>query len=134
MKEKLRKYIFQLGFLQIACLIIGYVIFRMAFPSYYFQLYPYMSVFFFALGTVTIFSILNATNRENRKYFNVFMITRMIKLFSCLVVVLLYAAFGENVISFLITFLVYFLIYSVFEAYVSTKLNKEKNETPTAKS
>ena len=129
MREKLRKYIFQLTFLQVACLIIGYAIFRIAIPQYYFSLYPYVAVFFFSLGTITIFSILNATKKENRKYFNVFMIIKMIKLFSIIIIVALYAMFvRENTISFLLTFFTCYLIYSIFEAYVSMKLNKDENE------
>jgi len=129
MREKLRKYIFLLTFLQIACLIIGYVVFRAVLPQYYFPLYPYIAVFFFSLGTVTIFSILNATKKDSRKYFNIFMIIKTVKLLSIIMVVALYALLvKENTISFLFTFFAYYVIYSVFEAYVSTKLNKDENK------
>jgi hypothetical protein len=127
MKEKLRKYIFQLTLLMTTCLIAGFVILKAA--QCYFFLYPYISVFFFLLGSISIFSMLNATARENRKYFNAFMIVKMVKLFSIIIAVALYALFvKENTISFLFTFFAYYLIYSIFEAYISMKLNKSKNE------
>ena len=48
---------------------------------------------------------------------------------SILIIVALYALLiKENVISFLFTFFAYYVIYSVFEVYVSTKLNKDENE------
>jgi len=127
MKEKLRKYIFQLTILMTACLIAGFVTLKIA--QYYFFLYPYISVFFFLLGSISIFSMLNATKRENRKYFNAFMIIKMIKLFSIIIAVALYAMFvRENIVSFLLTFFAYYVIYSIFEAYISMKLNKDENE------
>ncbi len=127
MKEIGRKYIFQLTLLMTVCLITGFAILRIV--QCYFFLYPYISVFFFLLGFISIFLMLNATTKENRKYFNAFMIIKMIKLFSIIVVVALYAMFvRENIISFLFTFFAYYLIYSIFEAYISMKLNKNENE------
>jgi len=127
--RELRRYIFQLTFLSIACLITGYVVLRAVFPEYYFPLYPYMVVFFFLLGSITIFSIQNVTKKENSRYFNVFMIIKMIKLLSIVTIAGAYALFvRENTISFLFTFFAYYLIYSIYEAYVSMKLNKAKNE------
>jgi len=106
------------------CLIVGFVALKIA--QYYFVLYPYISFFFFVMGSVSIFSMLTATKRENRKYFNTFMIVKMIKLFSIIIAVALYAMFiRDNMISFLLTFFAYYLIYSIFEAYISMKLNKE---------
>jgi phosphatidylserine synthase len=127
MREKLKKYLFQLTLLMTACLVTGYVVLEIA--QYYFSLYPYISVFFFLLGCATIFSIIKATKKESRKYFNVFMIIKIIKLFSIVLLLALYAMFvRENTISFIFTFFAYYLIYSIFEAYVSMKLNKDENE------
>jgi len=127
MKEKLRKYIFQLTLLMTACLVIGYAVLK--YLQYDFFLYPYISVFFFLLGSITIFSMLNATKKESRKYFNAFMITKTIKLFSIFAIVALYAMLvKEKTISFLITFFAYYVVYSIFEAYISMKLNKKENE------
>jgi len=118
-----------LTFLLTVCLVIGYAVFKTALSEYYFSLYPYIVVFFFLLGGLTIFSMLNAAKKEGRKYFSTFMIIKTIKLLSILVAVMLYAVLvGENTISFLLTFFVYYLIYSIFEAYVSMKLNKNENE------
>ena len=129
MREKFKKQIFRLTFLLIACQIIGYVIFKMVIPQYYFPLYPYIAVFFFSLGTFTIFSMLNATKKDSRKYFNTFMIIKIIKFLSIIIVTALYALLiKENVSSFLFTFFAYYVIYTIFEAYVSTKLNKNENE------
>ena len=102
---------------------------KIVFPQYYFSLYPYIAVFFFSLGIVTIFSVLNATKKDSRKYFNVFMIIKTVKLLSILTIVVLYAMLiRENTISFLFTFFAYYVVYSIFETYVSTKLNKDGNE------
>ena len=124
MKEKLRKYLFQLTILMTACLITGFVTLKVA--QYYFFLYPYISIFFFLMGSFSIFSMLTAAKKENRKYFNAFMIVKMIKLFSIIIAVALYAMFiRENIVSFLLTFFAYYVVYSIFEAYISMKLNKE---------
>lgn len=131
MRKELRKYIFQLTFLLVFCEIIGYVIFKTALPAYYFSWYPYIMVFFFVLGIITIFSMINATQKESRKYFNTFMLIKTGKLLSIIIAVALYALLiKENTISFLFTFFAYYLIYSIFETQVSTKLNRNnKNES-----
>ena len=127
MREKLRKYIFQLTLLITACIVAGFVTLKIV--QYYFSLYPYISIFFFLLGSVTIFTIQNAVKKESRKYFNVFMIIKIIKLFSIIAIVALYAMFvRENTISFLFTFFAYYIVYSIFEAYISMKLNKDENK------
>jgi len=109
------------------CLIAGYVVLEIA--QYYFSLYPYVAVFFLLLGSATIYSIQNAARKGNRKYFNVFMIIKIVKLFSIVFILALYAMFvRENTISFIFTFFAYYLIYSIFEAYISMKLNKDEDE------
>ncbi len=133
MKGELRKYIIQLALLMTTCMIVGFIALEIA--QYYFFLYPCIAVFFFLLGFVSIFLMRNSETKENRKYFNAFMVVRMIKLFSLIIAVALYIVYAvfagerkENIIIFLLIFFAYYLIYSVFEAYVSMKLNKNENE------
>ena len=127
MNELLKKYIFRLSLLLIVCYVIGYAIFKIMLAAHYFSLYPCIAIVFFVLGTITILSMLHATKQENRKYFKVVMFIKMIKLASGFVMVALYAILvKENVVSFVFTFCAYYVIYSVFETYISTKLNKNE--------
>ena len=123
------KYVYQLALVLIAYGVGGYVFFKALFPEYYFTLYPCIAVFFFILGVVIISSLVKATPKESRKYFNTFMLTRGVKLLSIIIVAGLYATLvGENIVSFLVAFFTGYLIYSIFETFISMKLNKNKNE------
>lgn len=132
MKNDLKKYIFQLTLILVFFQIIGYVFFKLVIPQYYFSFYPYIIIFYFLLGTVTITTMLNVAKKENNKYFNAFMMLRTGKLLAIILFAVVYAIVApkETVISFLFTSFIFYLIYSVYETYVSTKLNRDnKNES-----
>ena len=129
MNNDIIKYVSQLALLLIAFGVGGYILFKMVFPEYYFSLYPFIAVFFFILGAVIIALLAKAAPQKSRKYFNTFMLTRGGKLLCIIAVAGLYALLiGENTISFLCTFFTGYLVYSIFEAFISMKLNKNKNE------
>jgi hypothetical protein len=76
--------------------------------------------------------MLNVAKKENNKYFNAFMMLRTGKLLAIILFAVVYAIVApkETVISFLFTSFIFYLIYSVYETYVSTKLNRDnKNES-----
>jgi hypothetical protein len=132
MKNVLKKYILQLTFVLIITSIIGYAFFKIVLPEYYFPFYPYIIIFYFLLGTVTITTIFNVSKKESKKYLNAFMILRTAKLMTIILFAVTYAIVAprNTVISFLFAFFIFYLIYSIYETYVSTKLNRDnKNES-----
>ena len=129
MKERIVKYVSQLGLILCAYGVGGYIFFKTVLPEYYFPLFPCIALFFFILGAVVIVLLAKAAPGENRKYFNTFMLIRGGKLLTIMIVAGLCAMLtGENKTSFLFAFLAGYLIYSIYEAFISMKLNKEKNE------
>ena len=127
--DKIIKYVSQLALLLMAYGVGGYIFFKMALPEYYFTLYPCVAAFFFIIGVVIIVSLVKATPKNSGKYFNTFMLVRGGKLLSIIIVAGLYAMLvGENTVSFLFVFFAGYLIYSIFETFISMKLNKDRNE------
>ena len=130
MKEEIRNNVIKLTLLLVASMFGGYFIYKTFFPEHYFSWYPYIIVFYFVLGVVSIVSISKATVKDGNSYYRTFMLLQTLKLMSVSIVGMLYAFLvGEKVVSFFVSFFLFYVIYLVFETRVSIKLNnKFKNE------
>ena len=67
--------------------------------------------------------------REAKKFVSSYMLSRVIKLLSCLVFLLVYILVKkDDAIRFAIAFLVIYFLYSIFEVFLLKKENQEISE------
>lgn len=103
------------------------VIFQWLCPAYASPALPFIVLFFFVITLTTIYIVLrNTTGTDGRKFVSSYMLSRIIKIFSCLIFLVLYLLLNKNdAMRFAIAFLVIYFLYSIFEVIVLKKENQE---------
>lgn len=103
------------------------VIFQWLCPAYASPALPFIVLFFFVITLTTIYIVLrNTTGTDGRKFVSSYMLSRIIKIFSCLIFLVLYLLLNKNdSLRFAIAFLVIYFLYSIFEVIVLKKENQE---------
>ncbi len=103
------------------------VIFQWLCPAYASPALPFIVLFFFVITLTTIYIVLrNTTGTDGRKFVSSYMLSRIIKIFSCLIFLVLYLLLNKNdSLRFAIAFLVIYFLYSIFEVVVLKKENQE---------
>ena len=106
------------------------VLFQWLFPQYASPALPFIVLFFFILTLLTLFIVLrDDKGREAKKFVSSYMLSRVIKLLSCLVFLLVYILVKkDDAIRFAIAFLVIYFLYSIFEVFLLKKENQEISE------
>ncbi len=106
------------------------VLFQWLFPQYASPALPFIVLFFFIITLLTMFIVLrDDKGREAKKFVSSYMLSRVIKLLSCLVFLLVYIlAKKDDAIRFAIAFLVIYFLYSIFEVFLLKKENQEISE------
>ena len=106
------------------------VLFQWLFPQYASPALPFIVLFFFIITLLTIFIVLrDDKGREAKKFVSSYMLSRVIKLLSCLVFLLVYILVKkDDAIRFAIAFLVIYFLYSIFEVFLLKKENQEISE------
>ena len=91
------------------------------------QIAVHAVLFFFVITLTTIYIVLrNTTGTDGRKFVSSYMLSRIIKIFSCLIFLVLYLLLNKNdSLRFAIAFLVIYFLYSIFEVVVLKKENQE---------
>ncbi|MBR3550869.1 MAG: hypothetical protein IKO09_02615 [Bacteroidales bacterium] len=91
---------------------------------------PYIVLFFFAITLLTMYIVLRGdSGRDGRKFVSSYMLSRTVKLLSCLLFLLLYMFLNrEDSIKFAIAFMVIYFLYAIFEIVL---LKKENEKTDT---
>lgn len=103
------------------------VIFQWLCPAYATPALPFIVLFFFIITLTTIYIVLrNTTGTDGRKFVSSYMLSRIIKIFSCLIFLVLYLLLNKNdSLRFAIAFLVIYFLYSIFEVVVLKKENQD---------
>ncbi|MCQ2276257.1 MAG: hypothetical protein MJZ87_04875 [Bacteroidales bacterium] len=103
------------------------VIFQWLCPAYATPALPFIVLFFFVITLTTIYIVLrNTTGTDGRKFVSSYMLSRIIKIFSCLIFLVLYLLLNKNdSLRFAIAFLVIYFLYSIFEVVVLKKENQD---------
>lgn len=103
------------------------VIFQWLRPAYATPALPFIVLFFFVITLTTIYIVLrNTTGTDGRKFVSSYMLSRIIKIFSCLIFLVLYLLLNKNdSLRFAIAFLVIYFLYSIFEVVVLKKENQD---------
>ena len=106
------------------------VLFQWLFPQYASPALPFIVLFFFIITLLTMFIVLrDDKGREAKKFVSSYMLSRVIKLLSCLVFLLFYILVKkDDAIRFAIAFLVIYFLYSIFEVFLLKKENQEISE------
>ena len=88
---------------------------------------PFIVLFFFVMTLLTMYIVLRGdTGRDGRKFVSSYMLSRTVKLLSCLLFLLLYMFLNrEDAIRFAIAFMVIYFLYAVFEIIVLKKENEK---------
>lgn len=91
---------------------------------------PYIVLFFFAITLLTMYIVLRGdSGRDGRKFVSSYMLSRTVKLLSCLLFLLLYMFLNrEDSIKFALAFMVIYFLYAIFEIVL---LKKENEKTDT---
>ena len=106
------------------------VLFQWLFPQYASPALPFIVLFLFIITLLTMFIVLRDDKRkEEKKFVSSYMLSRVIKLLSCLIFLLVYVLVNkEDAMRFAISFLVVYFLYSIFEVFLLKKENQEISE------
>ena len=97
-------------------LYIAGFIFLKIFPAYYFNLYPYIILFFSALGLLFYLFVKRSTNMGQRQFINGFLLVTFLKFIISAMVIVLYAWINrESAGSFAVTYFIFYVVLSIYE-------------------
>lgn len=106
------------------------VLFQWLFPQYASPALPFIVLFFFIITLLTMFIVLREDKgKEEKKFVSSYMLSRVIKLLSCLIFLLVYVLVKkEDAMRFAISFLAIYFLYSIFEVFLLKKENQDISE------
>ncbi|MBQ6155355.1 MAG: hypothetical protein IJK22_02025 [Bacteroidales bacterium] len=89
---------------------------------------PFIVLFFFVMTLFTMYIVLRSDDgQDGKKFVTSYMLSRTVKLLSCLMFLLLYMFLNrEDALRFAIAFLVIYFLYAIFEIFL---LKQEKKNT-----
>ena len=123
-KIPIRKFSFRI--IVFSVIVAGLsLLFQWLWPQLASPALPFIVLFFFAMTLFTIYIVLRSDDGQNgRKFVSAYMISRTVKILSCLLFLLLYMFLNrEDALRFAIAFMVIYFLYAVFEIFL---LKQEK--------
>lgn len=105
------------------------VIMQLVLPQYSTPAMPFIVLFFFVVSLFTLYIVLrDDIGRNERRFVSSYMLSRIIKFFSCILFVVLYLFLcpDSDRIRFVVAFLIIYFMYSVFEVVILKKENERK--------
>lgn len=128
-KIPIRKFSFRI--IVFSVIIAGLAaLFQWLLPQYATPALPFIVLFFFAVTLFTMYIVLrDEDGRDGKKFVSAYMLSRTVKLLSCLLFLLLYMFLKpDDAIRFAIAFLVIYFLYAIFEIVVLKKENETKKD------
>ena len=124
-KIPIRKFSFRIIVFSVIVAALA-LLFQWIWPQLATPALPFIVLFFFAITLFTMYIVLRSDDgSDSRKFVSSYMISRTVKLLSCLLFLLLYMFLNrEDALRFAIAFLVIYFLYAVFEIFL---LKQEKN-------
>ena len=128
-KFSLRILIFSIVVAGLAALFQWFV------PAYASPALPFIVLFFFVITLFTIFVVLrDDQGKDGQRFVSGYMLSRIIKLFSCLLFLFLYILINkQDAWKFAISFVIIYFLFSIFEVFLlkqeSDDISK-RNQTP----
>jgi L-asparagine transporter-like permease len=128
-KIPIRKFSFRIIVLSVIVAGLA-VLFQWLWPQLATPALPFIVLFFFVITLLTMYIVLrDDTGRDGKKFVSSYMLSRTVKLLSCLLFLLLYMFLNrEDSIKFAIAFMVIYFLYAIFEIVL---LKKENEKTDT---
>lgn len=105
------------------------VIMQLVLPQYSTPAMPFIVLFFFVVSLFSLYIVLrDDIGRNERRFVSSYMLSRIIKFFSCILFVVLYLFLcpDSDRIRFVVAFLIIYFMYSVFEVVILKKENERK--------
>lgn len=103
------------------------VVMQLVLPQWASPALPFIVLFFFVVSLFTLYIVLrDDTGRTNRKFVSGYMLSRMVKFFSCIIFIVLYLLLcpPSDRLRFVAAFLIIYFAYSVFEVIILKKENE----------
>lgn len=103
------------------------LIMQLVLPQYSTPALPFIVLFFFVVSLFTLYIVLRDNIGKNeRRFVSSYMLSRIIKFFSCILFLALYLIFcnEKDRIRFVVAFLIIYFLYSIFEVVILKKENE----------
>ncbi len=102
------------------------LLFQWLFPQYATPALPFIVLFFFIITLLTLYIVLRNNNgQEGKRFVSAYMLSRTIKILSCLLFLFLYMFLNrEDAVKFAIAFMVIYFLFAIFEVFVLKKENE----------
>ena len=125
-KILIRKFSFRIIVFSVIVAALA-LLFQWIWPQLATPALPFIVLFFFAITLFTMYIVLRSDDgTDSRKFVSSYMISRTVKLLSCLLFLLLYMFLNrEDALRFAIAFMVIYFLYAVFEVFL---LKQEKKD------
>ena len=125
-KIPIRKFSFRIIVFSVIVAALA-LLFQWIWPQFATPALPFIVLFFFAITLFTMYIVLRSDDgSDSRKFVSSYMISRTVKLLSCLLFLLLYMFLNrEDALRFAIAFMVIYFLYAVFEVVL---LKQEKKD------
>lgn len=126
-KIPIRKFSFRIIVFSVIVAALA-LLFQWIWPQLATPALPFIVLFFFAVTLFTMYIVLRSDDgSDSRKFVSSYMISRTVKLLSCLLFLLLYMFLNrEDALRFAIAFLVIYFLYAIFEIFL---LKQEKKNS-----
>lgn len=124
-KIPIRKFSFRI--IVFSVIIAGLsLLFQWLFPQYATPALPFIVLFFFVITLLTLYIVLrNNDGQEGKRFVSAYMLSRTIKILSCLLFLFLYMFLNkEDAVKFAIAFMVIYFLFAIFEVVVLKKENE----------
>jgi len=127
-KIPIRKFSFRIIVFSVIMAALA-LLFQWIWPDLATPALPYIVLFFFVITLFTIYIVLRNTDGQNsRKFVSSYMISRTVKILSCLLFLFLYIFLNrEDSLRFAVAFLIIYFLYAIFEIVLLKKENEQKN-------
>lgn len=136
MSKKIPIKKFSLRILIFSIVVAGLAaLFQWLVPAYASPALPFIVLFFFVITLFTIFVVLrDDQGKDGQRFVSGYMLSRIIKLFSCLLFLFLYILINkQDAWKFAISFVIIYFLFSIFEVFLlkqeSDDISK-RNQTP----
>ena len=123
-KIPIRKFSFRIIVFSVIIAALS-LLFQWLWPNLATPAMPFIVLFFFAMTLFTMYIVLRSDDaQDSRRFVSSYMISRTVKLLSCLLFLLLYMFLNrEDALRFGIAFMVIYFLYAIFEIFL---LKQEK--------
>ena len=125
-KIPIRKFSFRIIVFSVIIAALA-LLFQWLWPNLATPAMPFIVLFFFAMTLFTMYIVLRSDDgQDGRKFVSSYMISRTVKLLSCLLFLLLYMFLNrDDALRFAIAFMVIYFLYAIFEIFL---LKQEKKD------